>query len=130
MNFLIRMLTWWNSQTLGTQLFTMRKGLLVGSDAEGNKFYRSADGKKRWVIYNGEMEASRVSPEWHGWLHYTFDSPPGEHEFVRKPWEATHEPNRTGTLLAKVPSGSLRAATPVIRADYVAWRPDAPDTAK
>ena len=29
MNFLLRLLTWWNGQTLGTQLFTARKGQRV-----------------------------------------------------------------------------------------------------
>ena len=32
--------------------------------------------KRRWVIYNGYAEASKVPPDWHGWLHYTFDEPP------------------------------------------------------
>ena len=72
MNTLLRMLTWWDSQTLGTQLFTSRKGVKVGDDAAGNVFYQTRDGKKRWVIYKGEIEASRVSPDWHGWLHFTW----------------------------------------------------------
>jgi hypothetical protein len=56
-------LTWWNSQTIGTQFFTCRKGVKVGEDARwgpGNIFYQTADGKRRWVIFNGECEASRV----------------------------------------------------------------------
>jgi NADH:ubiquinone oxidoreductase subunit len=76
MKFLLRLLTWWNGQTLGTQLFTWRKGVLVGEDAQGNAFYQTKDGKRRWVIFNGESEASRVSPDWHGWLHFTWDEPP------------------------------------------------------
>ena len=76
MYFLKRLLTWWNSQTLGTQLFTARKGVKVGEDEAGNIFYQTRDGKRRWVIFNGEMEASRVSPDWHGWLHHTWDEPP------------------------------------------------------
>jgi NADH:ubiquinone oxidoreductase subunit len=40
---------------------------------QGNVFYQTRDSKRRWVIYNGEMEASRVSPDWHGWLHFTWD---------------------------------------------------------
>src|ERR1700712_1345066 len=87
MHFLTRMLTWWNSQTLGTQLFTARRGIRVGDDAQGNIYYQTADAKKRWVIYNGEMEASRVSPDWHGWLHYTWDQPPTKSPLVHKPWE-------------------------------------------
>ncbi|MGR3491431.1 MAG: NADH-ubiquinone oxidoreductase subunit NDUFA12 family protein, partial [Shimia sp.] len=86
-NFLKRAVTWWNGQTLGTQLFTWRKGVKVGEDEQGNTFYTDRDGKRRWVIYNGLAEASRVSPEWHGWLHHTWDKPPSEVAVPNKPWE-------------------------------------------
>ena len=67
--------------TIGTWLFTKLHGELVGTDAEGNRYYqdkRTNTGRRRrrWVIYNGEVEASRVPPDWHGWLHYTLDAPP------------------------------------------------------
>jgi NADH:ubiquinone oxidoreductase subunit len=62
LNTLLRAVTWWNGQTLNTQLFTWRKGLKVGTDAQGNKFYKNKDNSKRWVIFNGEAEASRVDP--------------------------------------------------------------------
>lgn len=124
MNFLLRLLTWWNSQTLGTQFFTWRKGVLVGEDAQGNRFYRSRDGQRRWVIYNGETEASRVSPEWHGWLHHTWDEPPTERPVTHKPWERPHQENLTGTALAYAPAGSIRRAAPEERRDYEAWRPE------
>ena len=124
MTFVIRLLTWWNSQTVGTQLFTWRKGVLVGEDAQGNKFYHSRDGKRRWVIYNGETEASRVSPEWHGWLHHTWDTPPTEAPLPHKPWERPHQENLTGTAQAYAPAGSIRRATPKPRADYEAWTPE------
>ena len=54
LNTLLRAVTWWNGQTLNTQLFTWRKGQKVGEDAQGNIFYQTADGKRRWVIFNGE----------------------------------------------------------------------------
>ena len=75
LNTLFRAVTWWDGQTLNTQLFTWRKGIKVGDDAQGNIFYHNADDSKRWVIFNGEAEASRVDPEWHGWLHWTWDEP-------------------------------------------------------
>ena len=50
---LLRAVTWWDSQTIGTQLFTWRKGLRVGSDDQGNVYYHTADDKRRWVIFNG-----------------------------------------------------------------------------
>jgi len=124
MYFLKRLLTWWNSQTLGTQLFTWRKGVKVGEDAEGNLFYRTADDKRRWVIYNGEAEASRISPDWHGWLHFTWDQPPTDAPLAHKPWEKPHQENLTGTPLAYVPKGSLHRARPAERRDYEAWQPE------
>jgi NADH:ubiquinone oxidoreductase subunit len=124
MYFLKRLLTWWNSQTIGTQLFTSRKGVKVGEDAGGNIFYQTRDGKRRWVIFNGEMEASRVSPGWHGWLHHTVERPPTEAPPKRKAWEKPHQENLTGTDAAYVPPGSIRRADPVARADYEAWAPE------
>ncbi|MEZ5887347.1 MAG: NADH:ubiquinone oxidoreductase subunit NDUFA12 [Paracoccaceae bacterium] len=125
MKFLLRLITWWNSQTLGTQLFTWAKGQKVGEDAQGNAFYQTKDGKRRWVIYNGECEASRVSPDWHGWLHHTWDEPPTEKALKHKPWEKPHQENLTGTPLAYAPAGSLRQARPADRRDYEAWTPEA-----
>jgi NADH:ubiquinone oxidoreductase subunit len=124
MSFLNRMVSWWNSQTLGTQIFTARRGQRVGADAEGNIFYRTADDRKRWVIFNGEMEASRIAPEWHGWLHFTWDAPPTEAPLPRKVWEKGHIPNLTGTAAAYAPPGSIRQGQPVARRDYEAWTPD------
>ena len=78
MNALLRAVTWWNGPTIGTSLYTSRKGVRVGEDEAGNVFYETRDAKRRWVVYNGEVEASRVSPEWHGWLHHTWDEPPSK----------------------------------------------------
>jgi len=125
MGFLLRLLTWWNSQTIGTQLFTWRKGQRVGEDAEGNVYYQTAGGKRRWVIFNGESEASRVSPDWHGWLHHTWDEPPSKVALPHKAWEKPHLPNLTGTARAYAPQGSIRrAATPEAPRDYEAWTPE------
>ena len=124
MKFLLQLLTWWNNETLGMRLFTSRKGVKVGEDEQGNVFYETKDGAQRWVIYNGEVEASRVSPEWHGWLHRTFDEPPSKTPLAHKAWEKPHVPNLTGTEAAYVPAGSLRRAAPVKRSDYEAWQPE------
>ena len=119
-----RVFTWWDGQTLGTQLWTWRKGQRVGEDMQGNIYYRNADDSRRWVIFNGEAEASKVSPEWHGWLHHTWDEPPTEKALVHKPWEKEHLPNLTGTSMAYAPAGSLRRAEPKARSDYEAWTPE------
>lgn len=124
MRFLLRLLTWWNGQTLGTQLWTRRHGRKVGEDEQGNVYYQNRDGTRRWVIYNGESEASRVPPDWHGWLHHTVSEPPTTAPLAHKPWEAPHQPNLTGSPSAYVPSGSLRRPRPQARRDYDAWQPD------
>ena len=66
--FFLKVFTWWNGQTFGTQLWTWRFGELVGQDEQGNLYYRTIGGKidptlgfeRRWVIYNGVAEASRI----------------------------------------------------------------------
>jgi NADH:ubiquinone oxidoreductase subunit len=125
MSLLRQIFTWWHGGTIGTELFTRREGQRVGEDSAGNVYYRTADGKRRWVIYNGEAEASRVRPDWHGWLHHTFDRPPTEEPLNRKPWEKGHLPNLTGTAGAYLPPGSVETpqTRPRATGDYEAWQP-------
>lgn len=120
----LRIFTWWEGQTLNTQLWTWRKGREVGRDAQGNRFYQTRDGSRRWVIYKGEVEASQIGSDWHGWLHHTWDAPPTEVPMQHRPWEKPHVPNMTGTDQAYVPPGSIRRTDPVMRRDYEAWAPE------
>ena len=130
---LSQLFTWWNSTTLGTS-FTLwrKKARLVGEDEQGNRYFEEkdptfSDGRhRRWVIYHGLAEASRVPPDWHGWLHHTFDEPPTEDPLKRRAWEKDHLPNMTGTPLAYHPKGSLsRADGPAdVNDDYEAWNPE------
>lgn len=124
MKFLLRLLTWWNSQTFGTQFYTWRKGQKVGEDSQGNIYYRTRDDKRRWVIYNGVCEPSRIAPDWNGWLHHTYKEAPSEAAMARKSWELPHLANQSGTPGAHAPAGSLRRAAPVERRDYEAWQPE------
>ena len=124
LNSLLRAVTWWNGATLNTQIYTSRKGIKVGEDDEGNVFYRNADDSRRWVIFNGEAEASRVDPDWHGWLHRTWDEPPTDKPLNHKSWEKPHQENLTGSALAYTPAGSLRRPDPAERKDYEAWSPE------
>ncbi len=124
LNTIFRALTWWDRATLNTQFFTWRKGEKVGEDDQGNTYFRNSDDSKRWVMFNGDMEASRVSPEWHGWLHRTWDETPSEKPLVQKPWQKPHVENLTGTMLAYAPAGSIRKDIPKDRSDYEAWTPE------
>jgi len=120
-----QLFVWWVNATPGTLLTTWFSGVLVGKDAYGNRYYRSRKGDRRWVIYAGTVEASRVPPEWHGWLHHTFALPPTEDPPKLRPWEAEHLPNLTGTAEAYHPEGSLwkDGKRPPATGDYEAWRP-------
>ncbi|WND02294.1 NADH:ubiquinone oxidoreductase subunit NDUFA12 [Temperatibacter marinus] len=115
--------TWWNSATFGTRLFTATKGTKVGSDDQGNIYYQEKKGKRRWVIYkNGPVEASRVPADWHGWLHYTMDTPPTEQPLPTKEWEKEHKPTLTGTEEAYSPI--VKGARAATTSDYEAWKPE------
>ena len=125
MSLLRQLFVWWVNATPGTLLTTWWSGKPVGKDDFGNRYYENRDGKRRWVIYAGTVEASRVPPEWHGWMHHTFALPPTMDPPKRKVWEAPHQPNLTGTPAAYRPEGSLWAEgkRPPATGDYEAWRP-------
>lgn len=116
--------------SLGTRLFTLFHGQTVGSDAFGNVYYqerRHHHGyrRRRWVIYKGEVEASRVPPEWHAWLHHSIGEPPGKDggQPVR-PWQKEHQPNLTGTARAYLPPGhTLEGGRRALTGDYEPWSP-------
>lgn len=122
--------TWWNGATMGARFDIGRRAGYVGSDDFGNKYYEerrpSLEGRKRrYVIYQGYAEPTKVPAEWHGWLHHTFEKPPTVEPLPRKKWEVDHRPNLTGTPGAYRPKGSLaeggeRAAS---TGDYEAWKP-------
>ena len=124
MEFLKSLVTWWNSQTLNTRLHTWKNGVKVGEDEQGNVYYTTRDEKRRWVIFNGEAEASRVNADWHGWLHHTFKETPTNKPLSHKDWEKPHQENLTGTISAYVPDGSLKSLEPKKITDYEAWQPE------
>ncbi len=121
---------------LGTRLYTWLRGVEVGRDQFGNRYYRARNGgrvhrdslrhERRWVIYEGDVEASRVPPEWHAWLHHTTDEIPDEAAARKYDWQRDHRPNLTGTDGAYRPPGSILKGG--VRAkgtgDYEPWRPD------
>lgn len=104
---------------------------LVGHDQSGNRYYTAKPRQgysrpRRWVIYKGAPEASKVPPEWHGWLHYQTDTiPDNQTPSFRQTWQKPHNQNMTGTTGAYRPPGHVlsggkrEAAT----GDYQAWTP-------
>ena len=125
--------TWWNGGTFGTKFHIKRRSVKIGQDQLGNTYYEARDTKdaydgrkRRWVIYSGYAEASKVPAEWHGWLHYTFDQPPTVDPLLRQSWETDHQPNMTGTTSAWRPAGSISQSgeRPRATGDYQAWTPE------
>lgn len=95
--------TWWNGATFGTWL-ALRSKTRVGEDALGNVYYEGGKDPngitRRWVIYSGSNDASRVAPEWFSWLHHQIDTTPDQALPAPKAWEIPAEPNLTGSQLA------------------------------
>src|SRR3569623_1631991 len=100
-----KMLTRRNTATTATMQKTTLHGEPVGTDQFGNRYYQNKDGSRRWVLYNGTVEASRVPPDWHGWLHHTYAEPPTTAPLPAPRFAAPHRPNMPGTLGAYRPSG-------------------------
>lgn len=115
---------------VGTWLYTVLNGQLVGTDEFGNKYYRRK-GKplhgreRRWVVYGSAPDASRIPPEWHAWLHHTTSEPLTEKAAQAHPWQKDHVANPTGTPRAYRPSGHDYRGGHRARAsaDYQAWTP-------
>lgn len=126
MSFIRMIFAWWHHATLGTLMTIWFSGTYVGTDKFGNRYFQSQNGKRRWVTYAGTVEASRVPPDWHGWLHHTYEDPPTKSPFKANPWEKEHMPNLTGTPDAYRPEGSLSKSgmRPPATGDYQAWKPE------
>ncbi|XP_073960587.1 probable NADH dehydrogenase [ubiquinone] 1 alpha subcomplex subunit 12 isoform X1 [Choristoneura fumiferana] len=97
---------------------TVKEGTLMGWDSNCNKYYenqRYMISRSRWVEFSPhfkwEYDASQVTPEWFGWLHYKTDQLPCQdcakyclnccscsHRWLLPP-----EENLTGTCCAYYP---------------------------
>lgn len=117
------------SATIGTRLHTLFYGRFIGQDEFGNRYYEARSAAKharlkRWVVYDGIADASKVPPHWHGWLHYTLPAPIPEAAH-RHRWQKEHVPNLTGTKGRYVPAGHISkgGARAKTVADYEPWTP-------
>ena len=116
---------------LGIKLYTYFKGFFVGKDKYWNKYYSNKkdptlENAKRWVIFEGKVEASKVPSHWHSWLHKTTNNPPVNYNHKYK-WQKDHIENKTGTSEAYYPSShplSKGIKDDNIKKEYEAWKPD------
>ncbi|CAB3226205.1 unnamed protein product [Arctia plantaginis] len=101
---------------------TLKDGHHVGTDSWGNKYYENyyyMIGRSRFVEFNPrfkfEYDASQITAEWHGWLHYKTDNLPCEDPAKSilhccpwtQSWLLPHEENYTGTDLAFYPYSTV-----------------------
>ena len=112
--------------TIGTRLLTWFCGERVGTDQFGNRYYRErvrraltrgggrASREKRWVIYQGEPEASKVPPQWHAWLHHTVDEVPRIEATLPLGKGAPAEHDRHAQCLSSAGLDLARGAAPAI----------------
>ena len=121
--FFLEIFTWWNGQTLGTRIHTIIHGRLVGSDLDGNRYYINKKNKdSRWVIYNGQTDASKINANWHDWIHYRTDEIPII-EKKQKSWYKEHSMNYTGTDKSYSPRNSSSKKMRSASKSYEAWSP-------
>ena len=133
LDLLKQIFTWWNGATIGTRFHTWKHGEFVGQDDQGNRYFQTKSGKidpalgivRRWVLYKGDAEASRVPGGWYGWLHHKLDVPPATENYKAHEWELPHQANLTGTSGAYRPKGSIlsNGHRPSASGDYEAWSP-------
>ena len=50
MGLFTELFAWWTGNTIGTRLYTWRKGERVGEDGLGNVYYRERGGKRRFRL--------------------------------------------------------------------------------
>tara|TARA_B100000945_G_C20006964_1_gene423634 strand:+ start:39 stop:395 length:357 start_codon:yes stop_codon:yes gene_type:complete len=112
--------TWWNSQTVGTFINTIFFGRFVGKDNAGNKYYENRNGK-RWVIYKGEINASKIDADWYAWMHYQTDIKPTETVIEKYEWQKPHLENKTGTKDSYKPNRISRKSKSFKK--YENWKP-------
>tara|TARA_B100001173_G_C15562657_1_gene368733 strand:- start:120 stop:479 length:360 start_codon:yes stop_codon:yes gene_type:complete len=109
--------TWWNHQTFGTRLTVLFSGKLVGKDESGNKYYKTKK-DKRYIIYNGEVDASKIPSEWYSWMHFTPNKIENTNELKKFEWQKPHQPNLTGSNEAYSPKSNTEAT----KKKYKSWK--------
>lgn len=107
------------------KILTVLSSTKVGEDQYGNSYYISRfskgylNNKRRYVVYNGIPEATKLVPMWHAWLHYLIDEPPVTEK--QHKWQQDPLPNLTGTKQAYSPTSN--GERPEVSADYTPWFP-------
>jgi len=100
----------------------------VGQDQFGHRYFiarnkKDTNKRKRYVIYKGIKEPSKIPPMWHGWLHYLTDNVPLGAKENNYEWQKKPLPNLTGTKNAYFPSNTHGKTYVCVPGDYIPWKP-------
>ena len=74
--------------------------------------------EKRWVIYSGEIDASKIPVEWYSWIHFTPNKIEKNHNLQKYDWQKPHQSNLTGTDKAYYPNKDKDG----IEKKYKSWK--------
>ena len=73
------------------------------------------------MIYQNNIESSKIPPEWHSWIHFlTRDTP--SNNTKKFSWQKQHQENLTGTKKAYKPEGSLSSDLKKSNKKYETWK--------
>ena len=99
----------------------------VGKDEYGNAYYSKKNlsrknnyRQRRFVIYKGIVEASKVPQEWNAWLHHVSEAPPLPKKKLK--WYKDHIPNLTGSPFAYEYKDQKKPKQ--VKNIYSTWSPD------
>ena len=118
LTFIKQIFTWWNRETIGTKIYTFFFGKFVGKDDSGNRYYENKRKNKRWVLYNDEIDASKISNDWYSWIHFIKNKIELNTKFKKYSWQKPHTPNLTGTAQSYHPNKKNNE----IKKKYKSWK--------
>ena len=104
---------------------------MLVTDEIGNLYYSNNVNyndlnAKRWVIFNGEIEASKIPPHWHAWLHKSIDIPPLNYSNINIHGKKIMKKMLTGTdktLIIQILILYQKTINLMHTSDYETWNP-------
>ncbi len=114
------------NNSIGTILYSLFNGKKVGSDNQGNTFYKHRkNNKKRWVLYKKKIDPTSLEVKWQTWLTTNIDAEITNDD-VNYKWQKNKKANLTGTSESYHPSHMTSKEREFInkRNKNAVWEPD------
>ena len=107
---------------------TLKNFHFEGEDGYGSRYYKKVFSKKRAgksfekriVIYHGCPEATNISPEWYGWIHFICEKVPLQKTFSGN--QRRCAPSWAATVFQH--QNSLEPRVVPVNCAYVRWTPN------